>query len=223
MERAGMSVLLRFVATIVGVSVFFLLAILGWGGFAPFFSHPALVALAVLSLVIVVFALFAGGNISAGEREDRGNRWVLTAFGVISLAIGFFPAYTDRLGFWTLDGDAIRWAGVIVYVVGCVLRIFPVYVLGNRFSGLVAIQPGHTLVTTSIYGRIRHPSYLGMLVTVVGWALAFRSVVGLLLSSLLLPVLISRMNAEERLLRSQFGAEYDAYVGRTSRLIPNVY
>jgi protein-S-isoprenylcysteine O-methyltransferase Ste14 len=223
MDRAIMPALLRFVVTILGPSVFFLLAVVGWGGFAPFFSHPALVALTVLSLPIVVIALFAGGNISAGQREDRGNRWVLAAFGVISVAIGFFPAYTDRLGFWTLDGDATRWAGVIVYVGGCVLRIFPVYVLGNRFSGLVAIQPGHTLVTTGIYGRIRHPSYLGMLLTVAGWALAFRSLVGLLLGSLLVPVLISRMNAEEKLLRSQFGAEYEAYVGCTSRFIPHVY
>jgi protein-S-isoprenylcysteine O-methyltransferase Ste14 len=79
------------------------------------------------------------------------------------------------------------------------------------------------LVTTGIYGRIRHPSYLGMAVTVLGWALTFRAVVGLLLGSALVPVLISRMNAEEKLLRSQFGAEYEAYLRRTSRFIPYVY
>lgn len=161
--------------------------------------------------------------IIAGEREDRGNWWVLVAFSVISLAGGFLPAYTDRLGFWTIDGNAVRWAGVMVFVAGCILRIYSVQVLGNRFSGLVAVQPGHNLVTTGIYGRIRHPSYLGMLVTVVGWALAFRSSVGLLLGSLVVPVLISRMNAEEKLLQSQFGTEYDAYVRRTSRLIPHMY
>ena len=95
--------------------------------------------------------------------------------------------------------------------------------LGNRFSGLVAIQPGHTLVTSGIYHIIRHPSYLGLLVASLGWGLAFRSGVGVLLAALLIPPLVARIQAEERLLRSEFGAEYDTYRGRTSRLIPGLY
>ena len=88
---------------------------------------------------------------------------------------------------------------------------------------MVAIQPGHTLVTTGLYGAIRHPSYLGLLVNSLGWALAFRSGVGVLLTALLIPPLVARIRAEERLLRSQFGREYEAYRSHTSRLIPGVY
>jgi protein-S-isoprenylcysteine O-methyltransferase Ste14 len=95
--------------------------------------------------------------------------------------------------------------------------------LGHRFSGLVAIQPGHTLVTDGIYGAIRNPSYLGLLVNALGWSLAFRSGAGVLLTLLLIPPLIARMRAEERLLTSQFGQEYVAYRSRTARLIPGVY
>jgi len=104
-----------------------------------------------------------------------------------------------------------------------VLRLWPVVVLGNRFSGLVAIQPGHTLVTRGVYGVICHPSYLGLLVNSLGWALAFRAGVGVLLTAPMLPPLVARIRAEERLLRAQFGAEYDAYRARTSRLIPGLY
>jgi protein-S-isoprenylcysteine O-methyltransferase Ste14 len=96
-------------------------------------------------------------------------------------------------------------------------------VLGNRFSGLVAIQQGHTLVTDGIYRVIRHPSYLGLLLNTLGWALAFRSGVGLLLTALTLVPLVARIRAEERLLQSQFGAEYDAYRARTSRLVTGLY
>jgi protein-S-isoprenylcysteine O-methyltransferase Ste14 len=103
------------------------------------------------------------------------------------------------------------------------LRIWPVFVLGRRFSGLVAIQPGHTLVTSGVYGVIRHPSYLGLLVSSLGWGLAFRSGIGVLLAALLIPPLLGRIRAEERLLREQFGAEYEAYRAQTSRLIPGVY
>jgi protein-S-isoprenylcysteine O-methyltransferase Ste14 len=202
---------------------YFGLAILGWGSFAAFFSHPALIALTVVGFALMGVALLSSGNLSPGEREDKGNRWVLAAFGVIGILLAYLPAYTDRKDFWTFDGDAVRWLGVVLFAAGGALRIWPVFVLGRRFSGLVAIQPGHTLVTRGIYGVIRHPSYLGLLVNSLGWALAFRSGVGVLLTALTIPPLVARIRAEERLLHTQFGDEYDAYRSRTSRLLPGIY
>ena len=74
----------------------------------------------------------------------------------------------------------------------------------------MAIQEHHTLVTDGIYSRIRNPSYLGLLVNMLGWALT-------------IPILIARIASEERLLREHFGAEYDVYCTHTWRLIPWVY
>jgi protein-S-isoprenylcysteine O-methyltransferase Ste14 len=218
-----MTLAVRLAITTLAGLAYLGLAILGWGGFAAFFSHPALIALALVGLALAGVALFSAGNLSPGEREDRSNRWVLAAFGLIGLLLAYVPAYTDRADFWTIDGEVVRWVGVVLFAAGGALRIWPVFVLGRRFSGLVAIQPGHTLVTTGIYGVIRHPSYLGLLVSSFGWALAFRSGVGVLLVALLIPPLIARIDAEERLLRTQFGGEYDAYRRRTSRLIPGIY
>jgi protein-S-isoprenylcysteine O-methyltransferase Ste14 len=211
------------IGTIVATFAYLGLAVLAWGGFAAFFYHPPLIALAIALFVLSGAALFSGGNLSSGEREDRANRWVILAFAVIGLLSAYLPAYTDRKEFWTIDGESIRWLGVVLFATGGALRIWPVFVLGRRFSGLVAIQPGHTLVTTGIYGSIRHPSYLGLLVNSLGWALAFRSGVGVLLTALLIPPLLARIRAEETLLRKQFGGEYDAYCSRTSRLIPGLY
>jgi protein-S-isoprenylcysteine O-methyltransferase Ste14 len=211
------------VISLVSAFGYLALAIIGAGGFAAFFSHPALIALAIVLLAMTVVAPFSGGNLSAGEREDRGNRWVIPALTVIGLLNAYLPAYTDRIGFWTIDGEGIRWLGVVLFAVGGVLRLWPVFVLGNRFSGLVAIQPGHRLVTDGIYRVIRHPSYLGLLVATLGWALAFRSGVGLLLTLATVLVVLGRISAEERLLASHFGAEYEAYRRRTARLIPGIY
>ena len=218
-----MPTVVRLILIIGGTALYLGLAVLGWGGFAAFFCHPALIALSVVLLVLSGAAFFADGNLSPGEREDRGNRWVIAAFTVIGLLSGYFPAYTDRHEFWTIDGHTIRWLGVVLFAAGGALRLWPVFVLGRRFSGLVAIQPGHTLVTNGIYRVIRHPSYLGLLVNALGWALAFRSGVGVLLAALMIPPLLARIGAEERLLRAQFGAEYDTYRTRTSRLLPGLY
>lgn len=199
------------------------LAVLGWGGFAAFFANPARIALTVVLFALSGAALFTSGNLSSGEREDRSNRWVLWVFVVIGLLAAWLPAYSERHEFWTFGGDAVRWLGVFLFATGGALRLWPVFVLGRRFSGLVAIQKGHELVTTGIYSRIRNPSYLGLLISSLGWVLAFRSGVGVLLTAALIPPLIARMKAEEKLLQSQFGADYDAYRARTSRLIPGLY
>jgi protein-S-isoprenylcysteine O-methyltransferase Ste14 len=215
--------IVRSTIILAGTAAYLGLAVLGSGGFSRFFSRPPLTALAIVLFALAGAALFAGGNLSPGVREDRANRWVIVAFSLIGLLAGYLPAWTDRREFWILDGERIRWLGVVLFAAGGALRIWPVFVLGPRFSGLVAIQPGHTLVTTGIYRIIRHPSYLGLLVTSLGWGLAFRSGIGVLLTALLVPPLLSRIRAEERLLRAQFGAEYDAYCARTSRLIPGVF
>ena len=211
------------ISIVAGTLSYLGLAVLGWGGLAAFFSHPALIALAIALAIMSGTSFFAQGNLSPGVREDRSNRWVIFAFIVIGLLDAYLPAYTDRKEFWTIDGDTIRWLGVVLFAAGGALRIYPVFVLGRRFSGLVAIQPGHTLVTSGVYGVVRNPSYLGLLINSLGWALAFRSGVGVLLAVLIIPPLVARIRAEERLLRTQFGDEYGAYCARTSRLIPRLY
>jgi protein-S-isoprenylcysteine O-methyltransferase Ste14 len=213
----------RSVLVLLGPAVYLAIAILGWGGFAAFFSHPPLIALVIVTCALAGVALRSSGNLSPGVREDRSNRWVIAALGILGLLDAYLPAYTDRIQFWTIDGNAIRWVGVVLFAAGGGLRLWPVFVLGHRFSGLVAIQPGHTLVTTGIYGVIRHPSYLGLLVNVLGWGLAFRAGIGVLLTALTLLPLLARISAEERLLEAQFGEQYNAYRARTSRLIPGLH
>ena len=218
MSRIGLGLV-----SIVAVAAYLALAVIGKGGVDAFFSVPALVTLAALTVAMTVAALFSSGNLSSGEREDRGNRWVLLAFAVIGLLAGWLPAYADRKEFWTIDGDTVRWIGVALYAAGGALRLWPVFVLGRRFSGLVAIQPGHQLVTDGIYRVVRTPSFLGMVVLSLGWALAFRSLVGVVLVALMLVPLVARIRSEEALLRAQFGRQYEAYCSRTWRLIPGLY
>jgi protein-S-isoprenylcysteine O-methyltransferase Ste14 len=211
------------IGTLAATLAYLALAVLGWGGLATFVSNPARAVLAISVLAMAGVGIFAGGSLSPGVREDRRNRWVLAVFGLIGLLSAYLPAYADRREIWILDGDAIRWLGVLLFIAGGAMRIWPVHVLGYRFSGLVAIQPDHRLVTTGPYAVIRHPSYLGLLINALGWALAFRSGVGLLLTALLIPPLLARIRSEEALLHATFGDEYEAYRSRTARLIPGLF
>lgn len=211
------------IGAIAGSLAYIGLAIWGWGGFAPFFANPARIAGTLVMLALTIAGLFTQASLSSGEREDRGNRWVLAAFGILSILAGYLAPYTDRKDFWVLNGDTMRWTGVVLVAVGGIIRLWPVFVLGKRFSGLVAIQPDHRLVTTGIYSVVRNPSYVGMMLISFAWSLVFRSGVGLILFALMIPPLIARIRSEERLLTSQFGEQYEAYRRRTWRLIPGLY
>ena len=218
-----MSALIRFAIVTISSFLFYGLAIAAFGSAAAFFANPARIALAIVGFALIIAAFFAGGSLSAGEREDRDNRWVIAAFAIVGLLLGYAPALSDRYDLLTIDGDLVRWIGVALFAAGGALRLAPVFALGRRFSGLVAIQPDHRLVTDGLYRVIRHPSYLGLIVNTFGWALAFRSILGLLLATLLIPILVVRIRAEEALLFSHFGAEYQAYRARTWRMIPGLY
>jgi protein-S-isoprenylcysteine O-methyltransferase Ste14 len=213
----------RTIAVLAGTVIYLWIAIEIRGGFTAFFSQPALTALVILTVVAAIVSLFSSAGLSSGIKEDRSNRWVFIPITVIGLLHAYIPPYTDRAEIWSWDGATVRWFGVALGVAGTFLRLWPVFVLGHRFSGFVAIQPEHELVTTGIYRIIRHPSYLGLLTQMLGWALAFRSIIGVLLTVLMLIPLVGRIQAEEAFLRAHFGEQYASYCRYTWRLIPGVY
>jgi protein-S-isoprenylcysteine O-methyltransferase Ste14 len=201
-------------ATLAGVGVNLGLAIFARGGIEAFFAHPALTALVIATIVMSVVAMFSGGNLSAGLREDRTNRWVLPVFAAIGILDSILPPWSDRIDWFVIDGDATRWTGIALFLVGGLFRLWPVFTLGHRFSGLVAIQPNHALETGGLFRIVRNPSYLGLILQTLGWGVAFRAGIGVVLAGCILPPLLARIRSEEALLREQFGVAYDAFCAR---------
>jgi protein-S-isoprenylcysteine O-methyltransferase Ste14 len=202
----------------------FALAIIAWGDWKGFFAHPARSGLVAGSFLLLIAAWFSGSSVlSKGESHSATSRRILFGFGVVLLAVTIIPPYCDRRDIWSFGGDAVRYLGLILFFAGSILRLAAVFELGYRFSGLVAIQPGHQLKTDGLYQHLRHPSYTGLLVSIIGWALIFRSIIGLLLNIPLVLLLLSRMADEETFLEAHFGPAYRAYRQRTWRLLPFIY
>jgi len=199
------------------------LSLLAWGDWEGFFAHPARLGVCVVILLLLLAMLSSGANLSSGRREDTRNRWIFLPSALYAVALACVPPFTDSRNIWALDGDTVRWAGLALFAAGGLLRVAPMFVLGRRFSGLVAVQERHELVTDGLYGVIRHPSYLGGIVAGVGWTLVFRSLVGLLLMPLAIWLTIARIDAEEAFLESEFQDAYATYRRRTWRLVPWLY
>jgi protein-S-isoprenylcysteine O-methyltransferase Ste14 len=211
---------------LVMLSLLVFLGIIVWayGDVPRFFKDPARVGMIIATVLLAILALFSrSSGLSSGEREDRGNRWVFLPILLLSLLLAWLPPYMDSRELWTLHQPIIPYVGLILYVLGGILRIMPVFALGRRFSGLVAIQHGHRLKTDGLYRFIRHPSYAGLLVSCTGLVLIFRCWIGLFLVVGILAILLARIQSEEALLASTFGEEYEAYRRRTWRLVPWVY
>jgi protein-S-isoprenylcysteine O-methyltransferase Ste14 len=220
--------LLWLVIAVLSAGVLFALAwaafSLGRGDWLAFFQSPARVGAVVVSLLLAALSYFSGfGGMNPGKKEDRRNRWIFVPFAVLTIGVALLPPYLDGQGRWTTDEAVTPYIGLALLAFGGGLRIAAVFVLGRRFTGLVAIQEGHRLVTSGLYGVVRHPSYAGMLAWMAGYVLVFRCWLGLLLVAATLAILVARMNAEEALLESEFGEEYASYRRRTWRLVPWVY
>jgi protein-S-isoprenylcysteine O-methyltransferase Ste14 len=200
------------------------IAIWAWGDWRGYLQSPArwgtLLATALYRAGIIA-SLNAGW--STGRREDRHNRWIMLPLVGCAAVLLVASPFCDRRGLWVLDGDPVRYAGLALSWLGTWLRLAAIFALRHRFSALVAIQDQHDLITTGPYSLIRHPAYLGGMGILLGWALTFRSLVGVIAFAAMFALLVVRMNSEEALLTSHFGEEYTSYMRRTKRLIPFLY
>jgi protein-S-isoprenylcysteine O-methyltransferase Ste14 len=135
-------------------------------------------------------------------------------------------ALLGRRGGWPWPGGPV-WpvvAGLAVAAAGIALRVWAVVVLGRFFQYRITVQPGHHVVSDGPYRYVRHPSYTGIALVLLGIALACDDVWSLpavaVLSSIGLAV---RIRAEEKQLNDALGAEYERFAADRKRLVPGVW
>ena len=96
--------------------------------------------------------------------------------------------------------------------------------LGTNWSISLEIRQKHQLVTRGVYQRIRHPMYTAIFLLALAQAFLLSNwIAGPLCLLAFLLTLALRLRPEERMMLETFGNDYDAYVKRTNRLIPNVW
>src|SRR5262245_42730770 len=216
--------MISVLSTLVLFGVSFAAFSVGRGAWTEFFQSPARLGALVVSLALSILIMFTDiGGMNPGKQEDRGNRWIFGPILALSLGLAVLPAYLDGRNLLVTDEAITPYIGLALLTLGGALRLTAVFVLGRRFTGLVAIQEEHHLQTSGLYRYIRHPSYAGMLLSMAGFVLVFRCWLGLLLVAGIFAVLLARMKSEEALLESEFGEEYTSYRRRTWRLLPWIY
>jgi protein-S-isoprenylcysteine O-methyltransferase Ste14 len=126
-----------------------------------------------------------------------------------------------RLGPSIPVGLAAQLVGGALSMIGVAFSLWAIVTLGRHYDLILEVHAGHELVRSGPFRVVRHPVYTGLALHFVGACLATGNVL-LILGTLVgsFPAFYMRARAEERLLRTEFGAEYEAYAKKVGMLVP---
>lgn len=112
------------------------------------------------------------------------------------------------------------WTGAGLTAGGLLFAVWARRHLGRNWSGTVTIKQGHELITSGPYAIVRHPIYSGLLLAIVGTALARGGWSGILAVALAFFAFWRKSRVEERWMQEEFGEAYQTYRHRVAALIP---
>jgi protein-S-isoprenylcysteine O-methyltransferase len=155
--------------------------------------------------------------------RDHGSLNLIAALWIFGIAADLLLSFYVRRAAFS-EGRNIFVAGICLMVAGTAFRWYSAAILGKHFTFDVAIQAEHKLVEAGPYRYIRHPSYTGALLTLIGFGLALGNWAGLLANVFCLGLAYSyRIRVEEAALVAALGDNYSQYAKRTWRLVPFLF
>lgn len=186
-------------------------------------------AIAILVLSELAIWLFSSRGRGKEKRKsaDGGTVWLIIigwCWGVMSGAFFRSESVPDFMRSWLLP-HFCYYIGVVFIILGVVIRCTAVLTLKKAFTLHVQTTNDQHLIKTGLYHFVRNPAYTGSIVSLLGVALAYRSIPGAI--SVIIVCLICygiRIHVEETALKNQFHDEFVRYCKETKyRLIPGIY
>jgi len=171
-------------------------------------------------ILFIVLAQFA-----QRRALSRRGATLRTAGGLAAIVPYFF--WVPYIVIWLRPGPeiaipvALQWVGVVLTLAGIAFSLWAMVTLGRHYDLVLEVHHDHELIRRGPYRRVRHPLYTGLGLHFAGVCLATGNL--LLIAGTLLvtyPAFYLRARAEERLLREQFGAEYETYAREVPMLVP---
>jgi protein-S-isoprenylcysteine O-methyltransferase Ste14 len=195
-----------------------------------FFSIERLITAIIVLIFSIAVGIQAFSN-PEGIQERKGPRKMVVKrqsiiggliTGLLLVGFIFFP-WADNHNITTFpDLHYIRITGLIFLVIGYIgIYLSGVY-LGKSYSSRVEIQDNQKLITNGPYRYIRHPRYTGIISLIIGYTLVYRCWVGIILFCVILFLLIVRIKDEEKMMKEEFGEEWELYRKKTKMIIPYI-
>ena len=184
---------------------------------------PALIALWIAFGVYWGFAAFRTATRTRSVEDP-----LISLVSNAALVLAGFLLFASRIRLGPLDASIyppsawIAVLGLVLTAAGLALSVWARVHLGRNWSGFVAPKVNHRLIRTGPYARVRHPIYTGILVAIFGTALSigqYRAFAGM---AIYIAGFAWKAQREERLLRREFGPDFERYRRETGVLLPRV-
>jgi protein-S-isoprenylcysteine O-methyltransferase Ste14 len=164
----------------------------------------------------------ARGTKRTVRRESWGSRIshvlpLVVGISLVALPYVPSPLFATRILPRT---PATYWIGATLTFLGLAFTVWARRHIGSNWSGTVTVKENHALVCTGPYAWVRHPIYTGLLLAILGSAVARGELRGVWALVLCTIAFVSKLRIEERWMRQVFGAEYERYSATVPALIP---
>jgi len=161
------------------------------------------------------------------KRTKQRESWSQRFRYVLPLLVAFYllsrpAAHYGWLGArFVPASDAVGWAGVLLTAAGVAIAFWARWHLGTNWSGVVTLKEGHELIRTGPYRTIRHPIYTGILLALLGTAVALGEVRGLLALAIAWLSFYIKARREESFLTQEFGPGFAEHRRHTGMFLPH--
>lgn len=171
-------------------------------------------------LVWVAGAVYNVWNAPATRTRSRGSFLWIPSVLLVWLAVSKLSGVSRHWA--TVQWWWVHALGLVLLVAGTAFTLWARGVLGTMWSSTAVVKDHHALRTDGPYAITRHPIYTGLLAMLFGTALV-RGVGPWIIALVLAPAALEvKIYAEERLLTSAFGDEYEHYRQHVPQLIPSL-
>jgi protein-S-isoprenylcysteine O-methyltransferase Ste14 len=158
------------------------------------------------------------------QRTDKNSLYVILAAAAIGQIISVIDWGYIHATPSALRSEITTAIGLLLMGGGICFRLWAIRTLGRFFTTTVQIKENHEIIELGPYRVIRHPSYIGSLIAIVGSTLFLNSVLGCVVAGLAMVYAYrTRIAAEEETLVKTFGSKYIDYQQRTAKLIPYIW
>lgn len=165
---------------------------------------------------------FSKQDMNSNKQSDKLSILLI----LIASSISVFSSVIEW-AYFTPDKSQINSVTVIGFIfllIGICFRVWSINVLGKNFTATVKITREHELIKTGPYKLIRHPSYLGAFVAIIGCPVFLNNTYTIFISCIAMIIAYYfRINVEEKTLSNHFGKYYEDYKKDTYRLLPLIW
>lgn len=194
----------------------------------PFAFHPDLLFhYKTIFLILAACCIwltqpaFSLKETKGNRKEDKFSILVILIAGAISIVSANIEWQLNNP---LLSNQIITIIGLAMIVIGIVIRLWAIRTLGKYFTATVMVQQKQSLITSGPYKWVRHPSYLGAFLAIIGGAVFLNAPYSIIISSLCMTAsYVIRIRAEEKALVQYFGDEYLHFSQKTKKLFPFIW